>query len=466
MELNFGRVKNLPDEEQRQLNELVKIWRNHKSANRKKRRYYNGDITLAEVNLGIALPSRIGKLEIGCAWGAKTVDVLAGRSIFDGFVSGQGKDVDTMTAIMKRNRFIAEYNKACKEELKYGCSFAAISGDKGAAKIRFHTPHCAAGKWNDEKGRLDCGFAFADLREDELDINWSPDEVAFYTENTIWILKKDGGWTAEGSPHEFGKPMIVPLVWDATNDKPFGQSRIKGTVRRFIEGYVRTLANAAIALEFATSPQKYILGVTDEQFDALTESKFKQYVGNILATTGNPETGTNPTFGQLQQGSLEPAVQMLRMLATQYSAATGLPITDTGVINDANPTSSDAILAQTQTLVQLATQLNEDNGNALNEIALMAQAVELGTTPDALPEENKDIVAHFKNPALPNVASTADAAVKIATSRPEFSNTDVFLEMLGFSQADIRRIKAQEQRVRGQKVLMEIDNDNIKKGLE
>ena len=69
--------------EQRQLNELVKIWRNHKSANRKKRRYYNGDITLAEVNLGIALPSRIGKLEIGCAWGAKTVDVLAGRSIFD-----------------------------------------------------------------------------------------------------------------------------------------------------------------------------------------------------------------------------------------------------------------------------------------------------------------------------------------------------------------------------------------------
>ena len=154
------------------------------------------------------------------------------------------------------------------------------------------------------------------------------------------------------------------------------------------------------------------------------------------------------------------------MLATQYNATTGLPITDTGVINDANPTSSDAILAQTQTLVQLATQLNEDNGNALNEIALMAQAVELGTTPDALPEENKDIVAHFKNPALPNVASTADAAVKIVTLRPEFSNTDVFLEMLGFSQADIRRIKAQEQRVRGQKVLMEIDNDNIKKGLE
>ena len=39
--------------------------------------------------------------------------------------------------------------------------------------------------------------------------------------------------------------------------------------------------------------------------------------------------------------------------------------------------------------------------------------------------------------------------------------------MIGFDQADIRRIKAQEQRVRGQQVLMEMDDDaNNSKGLE
>lgn len=31
--------------------------------------------------------------------------------------------------------------------------------------------------------------------------------------------------------------------------------------------------------------------------------------------------------------------------------------------------------------------------------------------------------------------------------------------MIGFDQADIRRIKEQEQRVRGQQVLMEMEND-------
>ena len=68
---------------------------------------------------------------------------------------------------------------------------------------------------------------------------------------------------------------------------------------------------------------------------------------------------------------------------------------------------------------------------------------------------------------MPSVAVTADAAIKIASSRKAFADTDTFLEMIGFDQADIRRIKAQEQRVRGQQVLMEMDDDaNNSKGLE
>ena len=118
MELNFGRVEGLPPEEQQWLQELKYIYDYHRSANRKKRRYYNGKVTLNEVNLGIALPAGLGKLEIGCAWGAKTVDVLAGRSMFDGFVTENGTKSEDMDQIMKRNHLIAEYNKAVKEELK------------------------------------------------------------------------------------------------------------------------------------------------------------------------------------------------------------------------------------------------------------------------------------------------------------------------------------------------------------
>ena len=252
-----------------------------------------------------------------------------------------------------------------------------------------------------------------------------------------------------------GRPLMEPLIWNASSDKPFGRSRLKKPVRELIKQYVRTMANATIALEFSTSPQKYLLGVTDDQYDAVVSDKFKQYVGSILVATTNPETGQNPQVGQFQQGTIEPHVQMIRAIATKFCSATDLSSTDVGVINDANPSSADAILAQTQALVLKAEQLNAGNGASLNTIALMAMAIADNTTIDQLGEDQKAVMAHFKNPAMPSVSVTADAAIKIASVRPEFASTDVFAEMIGFDQADIRRIKAQETRVRGQKVLSE-----------
>ena len=75
---------------------------------------------------------------------------------------------------------------------------------------------------------------------------------------------------------------------------------------------------------------------------------------------------------------------------------------------------------------------------------------------EELTDEEKVIAPHFKNPAMPSVSVTADAAIKIASARQGFASTDTFLEMIGFDAADIRRIKAQEQRARGVAVLEEM----------
>ena len=280
------------------------------------------------------------------------------------------------------------------------------------------------------------------------------------TVDTVLVLHRErDGWHVQRMMHRMGRPLMEPMIWSATSGKPFGRSRLKKPIRTLIDDYIRTVANATIALEFDTTPQKYILGVTDDQYDAIVSDKFKQYVGSLLAATSNPETGENPVFGQLAQGSLSPHVEKMRMTATQFAAATGLTVTDVGIINDANPTSSDAILAQSQTLVLLAQQLNTGNGDALRTIACMAQAIAQNKTLDELTEEESGIMAHFKNPAMPSVAVTADAAIKIASARQEFASTDTFLEMIGFDQADIRRIKSQEQRVRGQQLLMELNDE-------
>lgn len=455
-----GSVSGLAPAEAEALGELLEIYELHSSKNAEKDRYYEGKISLNSVNLGIALPQGMSGLEIGCAWGSKAVDVLAARSMFDGFVGAAGGDADELDKLVQDNRLIAEYMKACKDELKYGCTFATLSADKRiGCKIRFHSPQTAAAKWDGDLGRIAYGMAIIDAATDNTNNQvWLPSVINLYMDHAVLVLRRSGSlWSAERYLHRMGRPLMEPLVWSATSAKPFGRSRIKEPIRRLIQGYVRTLANATIGLEFATAPQKYLLGVTDDQYDALINQKFRQYVGNILAATTNPDTGEKPTFGQLQQGSISAHTEMLRDLASQFAAQTGLPISETGVVNDANPTSSEAILAQTQTLVGMAEELNTGNGDALRTVALMALAISNNTTVDGLSDEQRDVVAHFKNPAMPSVAVTADAAIKIASAREGFAGTDTFLEMIGFSSADIRRIKAQEQRGRGRVTLEELE---------
>ena len=459
--MDVGQVIGLPLAERQMLQNLIEIYMSHNAKNWEKERYYEGNIPLSEVNLGIALPQSMRRLEIGCAWGSKAVDVLAARSMFDGFVDARGYQSQELANIVTDNDLITEYAKATRDELKFGCTYATLSADKTiGCKIRFHSPLTAAAHWNGEKGRIDYGFAVINSAPSNASIAWEPTLVNLYTEDAVWVLEKQNGlWKATGYTQVMGRPLMVAFRWNPTSSKPFGRSRIKEPVRRLIQGYVRTMANATIGLEFATSPQKYLLGVTDDQYDAVINDKFKQYVGSIIASTTNPETGEKPTFGQLAQGTIQPHVDMMRLLATQFSAATGLSVTDTGVVNDANPTSSEAIIAQTQTLIGMAEQLNQSNGDSLRIVAVMALAITNSVTMEELGEDRQNIIAHFKNPAMPSVASTTDAALKIASARQAFAQTDTFLEMIGFSQADIRRIKAEEQRSRGLAVLEEVNAD-------
>lgn len=461
IELNVQQIAGLDKREIADLTKLIDNFNYHSSKNVEKQKYYEGKVALNDVNLGIALPEGLQKLEIGCAWGAKTVDVLAARSMFDGFVGVNGTDVEDLDRIAIDNNLLTEYAKACRDELKLGCTFATLSADPEiSVKIRFHSPMTAGALWDGVQGRIKCGFAIIDSVPDNNTELFVPSLINYYTSDSIWVLQgNNGSWTATRYPHKLGRPMMEALIWNATSDKPFGRSRIKEPIRRLIDGYIRTIANATIGLEFATSPQKYLLGVTDDQFDAVVSNKFRQYVGSIMTATTNPDSGQNPVFGQLQQGTIQPHVEMMRLLATQFSAASGLTVTDTGVVNDANPTSSDAILAQSQTLVAMAEQLNAGNGVALRNIALMALAIKKKVRIEELSEEDLEVIAHFKNPAMPSVAITTDAAIKIASAREGFAETDTFLEMIGFDKAQVRRIRSQEAQARGLAVLGELDAD-------
>ena len=105
--MNPDRVRGLDKDDALKLRKLIDTLKHYEPKNREKDKYYEGKVTLGDVNLGIALPEGMQGLEIGCAWGAKTVDVLAGRSMFDGYVNSNGMEDEELSAIVRDNSLIA-----------------------------------------------------------------------------------------------------------------------------------------------------------------------------------------------------------------------------------------------------------------------------------------------------------------------------------------------------------------------
>jgi hypothetical protein len=61
------------------------------------------------------------------------------------------------------------------------------------------------------------------------------------------------------------------------------------------------------------------------------------------------------------------------------------------------------------------------------------------SSPVELDEARRSVMPKFKNPAMPSISASTDAAMKIASVMPEFASTRTFFEMTGMDGATITR---------------------------
>lgn len=435
--------------------------------------YYEGDADVPDIGIS-AIPDTVNIKEC-CSWPKKAVTSVSERSRFDGFVSESGEKNDILERVVRDNALIGSYNRHAPSELLHGCMFATVGRiekatstvgygkrpiaarflrSKRTSAIRFHTAETAAAIWDSSEGRIGSGFVIANIKRTE----WSPNtpvpvQVNMHCPGEVIVLRRHDAtkWVAEHLPTPLDRPMMESFAFRATGVKPFGESRISKTVMSLTDDVRRTLANMAISGEFYAFPQKYLLGLTDEQYDELIEDKWGLSIGAMLLSTRDEE-GHTPSFGQLPASSPEPYIAMLRTYATLFSAATGVPVSSLGIIQD-NPSSAEAISSAREDICIAADDLNQSSAESLRNVALMAMAVAENKRIDELSDEQQSVMAHFKDPSMPSVVSQADAAVKIASADKRFASTDAFYEMLGFDTATIARIKSDKSKARASEAI-------------
>ena len=426
--------------------------------NKRLQEYYEGDFN--PPGIGIDTIPDTAKVEMGCDWPRKAVTSVSERTRFDGFVfNGDYRD-SGLENIVLENALVSNFNLNIPNELTVGCMFGTVGKWRDKCQVRFHTAETAVAEWDSGSGQLAYGMVVADWKT----TSWSPQkkvpvQVNLHLPGEIVILTRTApsSWQASVNSTPLNRPMMESFAFRPTGVKPFGVSRITKTVQTISDEVIRTLQNMAVCGALYAAPQKYLLGLSDEQYDAVQKDKFSYYIGSIFLATRD-ENGDTPTYGQLSAASPQPYIDALRTQAMLFSGATGVPLNSLGIIQD-NPSSAEAISASREDICIAAEDLISSNSVGLRNIALMAMAVDNNTSIDGLTDDQKSVTAHFKDPSMPSIVSQADAMVKIAAAAPWIAESEVFLERLGFDDATRKRLIADKKKFKASQMLMaEIQN--------
>ena len=434
--IEFGR--DFPEEYAYMINELLNVWAAKLWRNQIKYRYYDGKNVLKD--FGISIPPSLLNVETVVGWPQKAVDAMAVRSRFDGFTAIDPEVQAILDGIAAFSRIRVKYRQAVQSTLIHSCCFATVTMDDNRPRIDLYSAENASAVWDDAKGRIAYGMVINEFTEG------APSKVTLHCEDAVVTAWDTGAgfWEWSIEPIAMGRPTMDVFTYRPTYRKPFGQSRITRAVMSITDSAVREALRAEISAEFFTSPQKYLLGVDKDVFDA--KPRWSAYLGAIMAVSKDSD-GDIPKFGQLPQGSMQPHTDYFRSLAARFSGETNVPISTLGVIHD-NPASAEAIYAASEPLIIECEDFNDGARETLRTLALMAIAGAVDVPMYELDERYYDFTPNFRNPAMPSIVSQTDAMVKLASVVDGFAGTDVFFEQVGFSE-DMRR-KAENEIRRNQ----------------
>lgn len=441
----------LTAEDAERVRSLVAVWQSKLPRNRLRNDFYHMHVDVQ--NIGIAVsPQLQDRIRVACSWPAKAVDMLAQRSILDGFVFESGAEDEALQRIVLDNRMGMKYPMAVTSEGIYSGMVWTLSrgrAGRSGVRIKAHSFETSAVIWDGEEERVGCGLAVIFNHDYGGTLGHAPSVVNLYTpEATVVMRRSEDGrrWRAEYVRHRLGRPLMEPMCFSPSMSRPFGKSRITRAVMGLTMSKLRQDMRAELSAEFFTTPQKYLLGADEEAFDM---DRYQAYTGNIFLASKD-EDGDVPQFGQLAQGTMQPHVDYSRALAAQFSGETAIPLHSLGVVSD-NPDSAEAMQMAERDLVQLVEQTNRTNGEALRNVALMAMALDKGPTAtlDSLTDDEYSVMVKWHNPSMPNIASTADAWNKLASAAPWIGETEEFLEGVGIDRATRRRMLNQKRVIQG-----------------
>lgn len=437
------RIDGMPDDHLATVRELMKTWRKRYPKNLVRSLYYQSHYKYKGISYSIPDSMRdMAKPMIG--WCNKSVRALADLSVFEGFDAPEGV-AGMVDGIVEDNELDVEVSQAIVSCYTHGCSFITVYADPDDPERILMIPRSAdwsAALWDRRRRRVSAALTITDKDGDGRIISfqaWLP--------GVVYEVERKAGsasWRCEPIPTYLDRPSVVPFVFDAQLNRPFGSSRVSRTLMALTDFGLRTMVRMEATAEFYSAPRIWFLGANRNQFSADTWSSIVSVINGLPSD----KNGQKPTMQQLQQASMQPHSEMLRTIALMVSAETDIPVNDLGITMD-NPASAEAMAEAERKLSRAADRQNRRFGRALKDAMGLAL-----TYKNVDPKEWEGLRAIWSPTRETSDAARADYYAKIAGVNPNFADSDVGLMKAGLS---VEEIKAQREYERDKRAEQAVD---------
>lgn len=439
----------LSDDERALTDRMLLNLANYEVPNKQHNDYYEGEQLTRQ--FGISVPPSMRDVRAVAGWSGTVVDVLEERL---DFLSWMDDDDLGLSEVYTDNGLDVDSGDAHLDALIFGTAFVTVgTGEDGEPSplITPHSPRTMTVLWSSRTRRGEAALALTEIDPDDQ----MPTVVTLYQlDQTVTLSRVPGrgNWSVEDRDrHNQNRLMVAQLLNRTRASRMGGRSEITKAVRYYTDAACRTLLGSEVNREFYSSPQRWAMGVSENDFkDAAgnTVSPWSSIQGRVWALDRD-EDGELPQVGQFTPASPAPYLDQVKGLAQLLAAEASIPPSYLGFQTD-NPASADAILRSEARLVKRAERRQSAFGRAWLEVARLALLVRDGSIPA---DFSSRVGVKWRDAATPTRSAQADEATKLISASVLLPDSEVTYDRVGLDATEQRTLTAEKRRARGQQVI-------------
>lgn len=451
--MTIALLAGLSEDDRALLAALERKVESYRQINRLLRAYYEGNIWLNK--LGFSVPPKMKDFQNVIGWPAIVVDVIEERLKWRGWIdfddpspgTNQLSSLQTFLDLAYiENNLDAEAPLVHLDALMFGCGFASVgtrdpeSDDpESTPLITAESTELTTGIYDNQKRRLTSGVVFR--TDDEGNIM----RATLYKIGETIFLKRTGvnGWWVvdDRDPHEMKRLPLIPFINRPTGSRRQGRSEITRPIRGYTDIGIRTLLGMETNREFFSAPQRYALGVTEDDFTDQAGNKIPGWaavLGRVWGI-GRDDNGDLPQLGQFDPAPARPYLEQIQGLAQLVAADGAVPQTYLGFMSD-NPASADSIRALESRLIKRSERRISSFGWSWAEVGRVAHMIQEKSS--KAPHLDTD----WGNPATPTQQADADAAMKLVSVEILRKDSVITRNRLGFTKTEQKILEREDKR--------------------